>query len=106
MSRSVSDDPMDSSMESVMRDVTEATSDGATRLSYAEFSWENAESMACAPSTSPRISSSMADALQTNAEPSWNSGMLVMVLFSTASPYSATEVSKRPRMRASFVSVF
>ena len=39
-------------------------------------------------------------ALQTNAEPSWNSGMLVMVLFSTASPYSAIEVSSRPFARS------
>ena len=85
---------------SVIFAVRASTSEGSTRCSYAAFTAANSEAIAGASGISARICS----ALQTNAEPSWNSGMLVIAPFSTASPYSATEVSKRPRMSFSLVS--
>ena len=90
--------PVSSSILSMMPPVVSATSDGGARRSYAAFTAPNAESIsdAAAPSMSPRISSNMTPARQTNADPSWNSAISVICPASTASPYSATDVSSRP----------
>ena len=92
--------PVSSSIRSMMPPVSRATSDGAARPSYAAFTSSNAESISAAASASiePRISPNMTPARHTNAEPSWNSAISVIRPPSTASPYSAIDVSRRPFM--------
>ena len=90
--------PVSASIVAIMPFVRAATSDGGARRSYAPFTSSNIEaiSAAASPSMSPRISPKITPARQTNAEPSWNSAISVIRPPSTASPYSAIDVSRRP----------
>ncbi len=73
--------------------VADSTAAGEAVLAYAAFTASYASER---PSPSEPSVIVICSALQTKAEPSWNSGMLVIAPFSTASPYSAIEVSKSP----------
>ena len=90
-----------SSSASSMPPVRDDTADGSALRSYAAFTSSNMPSILSAASASiePRISPNMTPARQTNAEPSWNSAISVIRPPSTASPYSAIDVSSRPFMR-------
>ena len=90
--------PVSPSISSIMPPVRSATRAGGARRSYASLTAPNMPSMrsAAPPSMSPRISPNMTPARQTNAEPSWNSAISVICPPSTASPYSAIDVSRRP----------
>ena len=85
------------SIRSLVADSTAAVS---ARRSYAAFTSPYAPDRPEAVRWSSPSVSVICCALQTNAEPSWNSGMLVIAPFSTASPYSAIEVSRRPFARS------
>ena len=87
-----------SSSASIIPPVRAATAEVSARRSYAASTAANMPSIlsAASPSMSPRISPNMTPARQTNAEPSWNSAISVICPPSTASPYSAIDVSSRP----------